>query len=473
MYQTLAGIYIRVSTQEQAENGYSVDEQTDRLKKYVEAMNWTLYKAYTDAGFSGSNTNRPALQRMIKDVKLGKLNKIIVYKLDRLSRSQKDTLMLIEDVFLANGCDFVSMSENFDTATPFGRAMIGILAVFAQLEREQITERMMMGKDARAKLGKFHGSNHVPIGYDYIGGELVTNEFEKTQVIKAYELFNSGKSVKGIATYLNSHGYQHKFGKWNDVSVKRILGNKTYLGYTKHKGNWYKGTHESFIDENTYEESLRILAHRSQLHENNLRLGKARSYFGGFIFCAHCGAKYIKTTTYGYLKDGTRKDYYTYECASRLKKSPKLIKDPNCKNKIYRMADFDEIIFSELRKLALDPDGLKEVKKESPDTKSIQDGITRIDEKIDRLLDLYELGNMPITTLQERIKTLYEQKESLENELIETQDIIPAVDIKDYIETVEDVLNAGSFDDIRTIISDLIDKIEVDGEDITIYWKFN
>ena len=160
----IVGIYVRVSTAEQAKDGYSIGEQLDRLTKYCNAMNWTIAKTYTDAGHSGATIVRPALQRMIKDVQSGCLEKVVVYKLDRLSRSQKDTLYLIEDVILASGADFVSMCENFDTATPFGKAMIGILAVFAQLEREQIKERMGMGKLARAKEGKYGGSCNVPIG---------------------------------------------------------------------------------------------------------------------------------------------------------------------------------------------------------------------------------------------------------------------------------------------------------------------
>ena len=155
----IVGIYVRVSTIEQAKEGYSIGEQTERLQKYCEAHDWKIYKVYTDAGYSGKDTNRPALQNLIKDVKAGKLNMVLVYKLDRLSRAQKDTLMLIEDVFLKNNADFISMQENFDTSTPFGRAMIGILAVFAQLEREQIKERMKMGKDARAKEGKYSGGS--------------------------------------------------------------------------------------------------------------------------------------------------------------------------------------------------------------------------------------------------------------------------------------------------------------------------
>ena len=234
----LIALYPRVSTQEQAEHGHSIDEQIDRMKKYCEAMNWTVYKIYTDAGYSGGNTERPGLQSMITDVKAGKVDKVLVYKLDRLSRSQLDTLFLIEKVFLANQVDFVSMSENFDTSTPFGRAMIGILAVFAQLEREQIKERMKMGKYARAKKGKFHGSSNIPTGYDYDpqSGEFVTNDFEKLQVIEAFQLAETGLSPYKIAKILDAKGYVRRSGPWNDRNVRRTLRNKAYIGFQKYGG---------------------------------------------------------------------------------------------------------------------------------------------------------------------------------------------------------------------------------------------
>ena len=146
-------IYVRVSTQEQAVEGYSISEQIDRLTKFCEAHSWKLYKVYTDPGFSGGNMNRPSLQKLFADCTQKRFDTVLVYKLDRLSRSQKDTLYIIEDLFLTNHVDFISMSENFDTSTPFGRAMIGILSVFAQLEREQIKERMAMGREGRAKQG--------------------------------------------------------------------------------------------------------------------------------------------------------------------------------------------------------------------------------------------------------------------------------------------------------------------------------
>ena len=223
----MIAIYVRVSTAEQKMHGYSVSEQIDRLTNFSKALGYDKPQIYNDAGYSGATLDRPALSVLINDVKARKVEKVLVYKLDRLSRSQKDTLMLIEDIFLQNGCDFVSISENFDTSTPLGRAMIGILAVFAQLEREQIKERMSMGREARAKQGKYAGSWRLPIGYDYIHGELIPNEYEAALIRKMFEDYSGGKSSRAIAKDYNSKGLFHKYGKWNADVIGRLLQSKT------------------------------------------------------------------------------------------------------------------------------------------------------------------------------------------------------------------------------------------------------
>ena len=146
----VADLYIRVSTTEQAEEGYSVGEQEARLRSYCSAMGFTVNAVHIDPGYSGATLDRPGINKVIKDVRAGYVKKVIVWKLDRLSRSQKDVLVLLEDVFLENGCNFVSLMESFDTATPFGRCMVGILAAFAQMERENIKLRTMDGEASRA-----------------------------------------------------------------------------------------------------------------------------------------------------------------------------------------------------------------------------------------------------------------------------------------------------------------------------------
>ena len=136
----MIALYSRVSTTEQAKEGYSIGEQQDRLKAYCDSRGWKGYKHFVDGGFSGAKIDRPGLQEMIEGIHAGSIKKVIVYKLDRLSRSQKDTLELIEDVFIPNDVDFISITENLDTGSAFGRASIGLMACFAQLERENIKD---------------------------------------------------------------------------------------------------------------------------------------------------------------------------------------------------------------------------------------------------------------------------------------------------------------------------------------------
>ena len=477
----IVGIYPRVSTQEQAKEGYSIGEQTERLLKYCEAMGWTVYKTYTDAGYSGGTTDRPALQEMIRDVKAGKLDKVVVYKLDRLSRSQLDTLYLIEKVFLSHGCDFVSMNENFDTSTPFGRAMIGILAVFAQLEREQIKERMMMGKEARAKEGKFHGS-HSPFGYDYTDGELVQNEYETVQIRKIFELAQSGLSPYSIANYMNEHGYIRRDGyEWKDNNVRRSLLNKTYIGYIKHNDEWMSGIHEAIIDQSQFYEVQNILNARSEQHRKyNRRAGKATTYLGGFLYCAKCGAKYTKNTTSGKVKpDGSRYRYSFYGCNSRTRKSKKhLVKDANCKNANWKVDVLTDAVFAEIRKLALDPEYINEIQtvEVNSDIPVIGKEISKIDEQLSRLMDLYTIGSIPVDVLQDKIHALNDKKTKLQNELqrleLEQKDIMSKKDALKLVSSFEDVLSGGDFDAIRQVIAGLIERIEINEEEFTIHWNF-
>ena len=463
--------YSRVSTQEQALNGHSIDEQNDRMQKYCAAMGWKPCKVYTDAGFSGANTNRPTLQKLIRDVKAGKIEKVLVYKLDRLSRSQRDTLYLIEDVFLANGCEFVSMSENFDTSSPFGRAMIGILAVFAQLEREQIKERMAMGKEARAKDGKF-GGGKIPIGYDYEDGQLVINDFEQIQIKEVFEQYAAGISPKKIAENLNNAGYSHKYGNWYHKTIREILDKKTYIGCITHQGKWRKGTHDPIIDNELFEKCQSIKQRKAKMHDANRREGRVKSYLGGLLFCAHCGAKYSKDCKY---RKGKKFKYYY--CNSRSKRVESLIRDPNCKNKIWRMDDLDEIVLNEIRKLSLDPDALSVIETDQDDrTEIISKKLSDLENRISKLMDLFSVNFLPLEVLQEKITALNEQRAKLQNELDEIErsrsERITREDAANIINSFGDILDNGDFEQIHAVVIALIDRIDLDGENITIHWSF-
>jgi site-specific DNA recombinase len=476
------GLYLRVSTQEQAKEGYSIGEQEVRLRDYSKAMRWDIHKVYVDPGYSGADTNRPALQDLISDVENGKINKVIVYKLDRLSRSQLDTLFLIEKVFLANGCDFVSMTENFDTSTPFGRAMIGILAVFAQLEREKITERMIMGKEARAKEGKWNGGR-APIGYEHdkVADKLILNEYEAMQVAELFDLFVSGNhNLRDIERIFLEKGYRHKYGAWDPKSMRRILRSKLYTGKLFYQGKWYQSDHTAFVDEETQNEVVKILDARAEAFKlTGIKPGVQTSFLGGLLYCKHCGGKYTKQ------RGGTRKDGYIpwyYVCYSRNKKVKKMIKDPNCKNKGWRMQELDNIVFNEIRKLATNPEKMAEIqekrkdRREEPNRKDIiLTEIKKIDAQISRFMDLYGTGAFTIEQVSAKVEPLNEQKQRLLKELKKINSEVGAISIEEaykYILDFEDVLEEGDFKNIRELIESLIFSVELDNDIVTINWKF-
>ena len=475
-------LYIRVSTQEQAKEGYSVGEQTDRLQKYAEAHGWTVVKIYTDAGHSGANMERPALQDMIDDVQAGRLDKVLVYKLDRLSRSQKDTLEIIEDILLANKCDFESMTEKFDTSTSFGKAMVGILAVFAQLEREQIKERMSMGIEARIKKGKWRGGSQVPFGYDYEAAleKLVINEYEAMIVKSVFEAFNEGKSFYRISEEMMESGHTFRNGKSDTRTLRYMIKNKTYCGYQRYNDQWIKGLHDAIIDEETFNKANEILEEKKKrFDESGLRIGTEAisTNLAGLIYCARCGARYSKyrtgTKEYGF--------HLNYGCYSRHKKVKCMVKDPNCKNKTYRMQELDKIVFDEIRKLAIDPEYIKNVKKETEKNdevkkiKTIENQIKSIGNQLSRFMDLYGLGTYSLEELDEKTKPLTVQRTKLKKELERLQadsKRITEDQIMQLVSSFDEVLALGDLHETRSIVDALIERIDIDGDDITIHWNF-
>lgn len=462
-------LYPRVSGHEQEDN-YSIPEQIERMKKYCEAKDWMVYKIYTDSVQSGADMDRPGLQSMIKDCEAGKIDMVLVYKLDRLSRSQKDTMYLIEDVFEKNNVGFTSMTENFDTSTPHGKFIIGILAVFAQLERSKIQERTTLGKKARAAEGKWHGSKWVPIGYDYTDGYLIPNEYEKMQILEIADLFLQRTPVRTIATMMTEKGYKHKYGEWEAKSIKRVLANPVNLGLIKDGEHLHPGLHDAIIDQETYDAIMVIMAERAEKHGTNARPHK--SLLAGFLFCKHCGGRYARQTN----SDG--KQYYS--CYSRNKSQKKMIKDPNCKNKNYRSEELDIAILLELNKLAIDPEYVDHVRANKPKNdvnekiKSITSEIEKINSQISKMMDLYAMGSIDMDMISTKVAELNKTKTALQKE-IESMDVPDADEMTvEEIQSISAMMNDKNLtlQDKRNIIQSLIYYIEIDNEKILIHWKF-
>lgn len=473
----MIALYCRVSTREQSLEGYSIGEQQERLKNYCAAMNWKNFKLYVDGGFSGGTMERPALKNLISDIKRGLVEKVVVYKLDRLSRSQKDTLILIEDIFLSNGVDFVSMCENFDTGSPFGRAMVGILSVFAQLEREQIKERMSMGREGRAKEGYFHGGGWNPHGYIYSNGELVVNEFEKIQIQELFERFASGEVLYKIVSDFEERGYTLNGTSWTNVLAQRILENVLYIGKVKFDKKIYDGKHEPIVNLETFDKcQIQLEKMRSSTAAKNGRTNyRGTSLLSGLLFCARCGARYQLDRQ---KKNGVIYEYYT--CASRRKRDKKSIKDPNCTNKGFRMKELDRVILSEIEKLSLDSESFlrpekNSQKKASEKQQAIKKEIAKIDSQRERLLDLYTLGEFSFDEINSKAAALNEQKKKLKNELQNDNENVPKLTRKEALEIMSklsELTASESLKERRELVQALIDKILIDGENIRIYWRF-
>ena len=322
-----AALYIRVSTDAQREEGYSIDAQKEMLSAYCVSRQISDYEFYIDGGFTGSNIDRPEMQRLIGDIKLGRISHVIVYKLDRLSRSQKDTLYLIEDVFNPHGVSFVSLNENMDTSTPIGRAMLGIMSAFAQLERETIRERTRMGMKERVKNGYWPGGGKVPFGYDYDRekGILVPNA-DADKVRLMYELYLRGWSMMKIAS---------EVGLRYDRLAEQIIRRKTNTGVICYKGVEYKGRHEAIVSEETYNMAMEMLERRSRGG-----LTSSKNLLSGLIYCGVCGAKMR------YQKWG--KAGYKIYCYSQDKGKPHLHRSECCDNDKVWAYEVEEAVLSDL-----------------------------------------------------------------------------------------------------------------------------
>jgi site-specific DNA recombinase len=475
-------IYVRVSTLEQAEHGYSVGEQISKLEKYCDVRGWHVYDQYVDGGFSGSNIDRPGIDRLVSDAKSKKFDLVLVYKLDRLSRSQKDTLFLIEDVFSANGVDFVSINENFDTSTAFGKAMIGILSVFAQLEREQIKERMTLGKLGRAKSGKTTAWTKVPFGYDYNPetGALELNPIQAVVVKSIFDDYLAGTSVTKLRDHLNEAGHVGKDRAWSYRSLRFVLDNQVYAGYVRFGDQLFDGLHEAIVSRETFDAVQLELIKRQQTAAKkfNPRPFKAKYMLSGAARCGYCGAP-MSTVLRNKKKDGTRQRIY--QCVNRFPRKTQGVTVYNdnkkCDSGFYLMDEIEAAVIGEVAKLQTDPaalDGLLS-SNEAPvvDLDALKKQAATVDSKIKKLTDLYMNDLLSLDDLKSRTENLQADKKLIEAKIREVE----ASDSSAVVSNVQAVLGSGlisslDYEGQKRVVNQLIEKVDVTAETVRIHWKF-
>lgn len=472
-------LYVRVSTTSQLEEGYSIEEQKAKLESYCDIKDWHIYKVYTDGGFSGSTTERPALEQLIKDAQSKLFDTVLVYKLDRLSRSQKDTLYLIEDIFLKNNIEFVSLLENFDTSTPFGRAVIGLLSVFAQLEREQIKERMQLGKLGRAKAGKSMMWAKTSYGYDYNKetGSMTVNEYEALAVKEIFTSYLAGMSITKLRDKINEE--YPKQPAWSYRTIRGILANPVYCGLNQYKGQTFQGTHKPIISLVDFEQTQRELAKRQQTAKelSNPRPFQAKYMLSGLAQCGYCHAP-LKVILGQKRKDGSR--FKRYECYQRHPRTTKGVTVYNdnkkCDSGYYEMELLEHYVLTRIAQLQNDPDKIQELFSDDTnpavDKQAIQKQIDSLTLKLSKLNDLYLDDRITLDELRAKSTDFIKQRATLEDEIKKALTDKQAGK-REKIEKLLDASNVleMSYDNQKVIVRELVDKVQVTSDKIVIRWK--
>ena len=477
----LIAIYCRVSTEEQSENGYSIDEQERLLEEWCKKMGYVIYKCYSDRGISGKNIkDRPALKELLSDAKAGKFDMVISWKINRVSRKLEDVLKIV-NLLEKNNITFKSYSEPFETDTPAGRMQFQMMALIGEFERGTIAQNVKMGMIAKAKSGNWCGGR--VLGYDLVPNnspeeekkgknKLKINEKEAEIVRFIFNEYSKGKGYKAITNQINKLGYKTKKG--NDFSVgsiRDILTNPVYIGEIRYnvRQNWsekrrrninpnpirVKGKHEAIIDRELWDKVQLILESKkgkpSRIYDGEYPLT-------GILRCPKCGAGMVISRTTNTLADGTKKRIAYYCCGNWKNKGTSV-----CNSNTIRVDKANEYVFKKIEELvsneAVIKAVVKNINKERKDkvkpAKRLLGDIDKELEKLDkRKRKIFEAYEDDILTkeefqirkdeLNEKIRILEEEKKPLLNTISEdVSEEIPYEFIKDILMNFSKILNSS------------------------------
>ena len=477
----LIAIYCRVSTEEQSENGYSIDEQERLLEEWCKKMGYVIYKCYSDRGISGKNIkDRPALKELLSDAKAGKFDMVISWKINRVSRKLEDVLKIV-NLLEKNNITFKSYSEPFETDTPAGRMQFQMMALIGEFERGTIAQNVKMGMIAKAKSGNWCGGR--VLGYDLVPNnspeeekkgknKLEINEKEAEIVRFIFNEYSKGKGYKAITNKMNKLGYKTKKGNNFSVgSIRDILTNPVYIGEIRYnvRQNWsekrrrninpnpirVKGKHEAIIDRELWDKVQLILESKkgkpSRIYDGEYPLT-------GILRCPKCGAGMVISRTTNTLADGTKKRIAYYCCGNWKNKGTSV-----CNSNTIRVDKANEYVFKKIEELvsneAVIKAVVKNINKERKDkvkpAKRLLGDIDKELEKLDkRKRKIFEAYEDDILTkeefqirkdeLNEKIRILEEEKKPLLNTISEdVSEEIPYEFIKDILKNFSKVLNSN------------------------------
>ncbi|UED67577.1 recombinase family protein [Brevibacillus sp. HD3.3A] len=318
-------VYMRVSTEDQAREGFSIPAQREKLLAYVHSQGWEVAAIYAEEGVSAKDTNRPELKRMLKDIREGKTDVVLVYRLDRLTRSVLDLYRLLQE-FEKYDVRFKSCTEVYDTTTAIGRLFITLVAALAQWERENLAERVKLGMEQMAKERKRPGGP-PPFGYELVDGALTIQHVEAAGVREMFERYEKGESPRQIAEWANRQGLRGKNGaSWGASSVLRLLKNPVYHGalrwnYTdglqrqNSPDQWIveEAAHPAIIDKDLFMRIQQKMAARSSLHP---RVLGSTFCFSGLLYCSLCHSP-MRGKTANTKSAGKRYVHRYYVCKNK------------------------------------------------------------------------------------------------------------------------------------------------------------
>ena len=407
--KVIAGLYPRVSTEDQSRFGHSLDEQEDRLKKLCEFKDYEIYKVYREEGVSAKDTNRPKFKEMIQDMKDGKINKIIVYKLDRLTRSIQD-LENICKMLEEYSCDLESVAEEINTGNANGKFFIRMLTILAQLEIERTSERTKFGLIGAAKKG--HISGQPALGYTKKdkSKKLVIDELESDVVKRIFSMYLEGSSVCHICDIFNEENVLNKH--WATTTVDKILSNKIYIGSIEHGKRNKKNTQifedvvPAIIDKTTFE----CVQKRKEKNLKNYK--RKRTYiFMQKILCPKChkimGGESSTSGT------GDKHIYYKCNCCKRRISEKKI--ESELMKFLNDMLDFFLIIDNSFKpSMCRDID--EEITKYEKLKKDLNDKITRIKQEF---MD----GEIAAKSFEKELHYLEKEIKNIEIKITELKDL--------------------------------------------------
>jgi len=326
-------IYIRVSTEDQAKEGYSLEVQREYLEAFAMREGYGIFKVYCDDGVSAYSTRRPALQALLADAKEKRFELVLVHKIDRFSRNLKDLLMLVDELS-SYGVAFKSATEPFDTSTSAGKLMFQQLGSFAEFERNRIAERVFPGMIKGVQQGNWQGARFAPFGYTYNKAKkLLEVEEREAGIVKLiYTMYLSGKSTHDIAAYLDKKGYKTRTGKQfynkficdilkNQIYTGKIVWNKKHYDKNQKTKKHYKyirndpskilvaqGRHKPIIAEEDFAEVQKLLANKTRTWRP--RVKNQEYLLTGLITCAKCSHRYTGVSSISNHRLNRKKRWY-------------------------------------------------------------------------------------------------------------------------------------------------------------------